>query len=194
MHRAPLLQAIASYAAGYPDESSTCERFEAFVKDHANCFSRQLQIGHVTGSAWLVDPTGEQVLLTHHRKLDIWVQLGGHADDDPDPLRVAMREALEESGLVGIACVDAAIFDLDIHRIPARGEEPAHDHFDVRFALCATESTKFRVSAESKALAWVPVSGLDRYTAEASMLRMQEKWLRLPKHRRVPAAPPLSRP
>ena len=176
VHREPLLNAIAEYAERHPDERACSERFAAFVRAHPDCFSRSLAPGHVTGSAWVVHPDGAQVLLTHHRKLDMWVQLGGHADDDPDPARVAMREAEEESGLTGLELVSPRIFDLDIHRIPARGTEPEHEHFDVRFAIRATSDTGYRVSRESKALAWVPVAGMARLTAETSMLRMCGKW------------------
>lgn len=177
MHREPLLRAIADYVARHPEEHPCTSRFEAFVRAHPDCFSRHLVPGHVTGSAWVVHPDGEHVLLTHHRKLDMWVQLGGHSDDDPDPQRVALREAVEESGLSGLEPLSAQVFDLDIHLIPARGSEPAHEHFDVRYALRATTDTTFRVSPESKALAWVPVAGMHHLTTEASMLRMCAKWL-----------------
>ena len=74
---------------------------------------------------------GDRVLLAHHRKLGRWLQPGGHSDGDPDTLAVALREAREESGL-DVQALDDAIFDLDLHRIPARDREPAHLHFDVR--------------------------------------------------------------
>ena len=182
VQRRPLLEALARYAAWHADEAATVARFQAFVAGNARCFERSLLSGHVTGSAWLVDPPGRQVLLTRHRKLGIWVQLGGHADGDPDTLAVARREAEEESGLAAIETVDDAIFDLDIHLIPARASEPAHFHYDVRYLFRATKGTRFRVSSESSALAWVPVDSLadtttpSDFTSEASMLRMALKW------------------
>src|SRR5215510_11521790 len=91
-----------------------------FVAANPNCFERSLQIGHVTGSAWIVDLDRTHALLTHHRKLNKWLQLGGHADGDPDILRVALREAREESNLDAIRPVSENIFDVDIHVIPAR--------------------------------------------------------------------------
>ena len=75
-----------------------------------------------------------------------------------------------------MSLLDTTIFDLDIHAIPARNDDPEHFHFDVRFAFQA-DSRDFRVSAESKALAWVPIERLRDYTDEDSMLRMQVKWL-----------------
>lgn len=186
MHRRALLAALYVYEERHPDEGETVARFRDFVAANAGCFDRSLRAGHVTGSAWLVNPAGTEVLLTHHRKLGIWVQLGGHADGDPDIFRVALREAVEESGLAGIAAVDAGlingIFDLDIHLIPERGSEIAHLHYDVRYALHATNDTEFRVSSESRALAWVPIDALagraaqSALTREESIRRMALKW------------------
>jgi ADP-ribose pyrophosphatase YjhB (NUDIX family) len=106
--------------------------FQAFAGAHTDCCERTLAEGHFTGSAWLVSADGERVLLTHHRKLGRWLQLGGHADGEGDLAAVALREAEEESGLSRLL-VEPEIFDLDRHLIPARGSEPAHWHYDVRF-------------------------------------------------------------
>lgn len=176
MHRRQLLDLLYAYAERRPEEQETVSRFLEFVRGHPRCFERDLWAGHVTGSAWLLDGMRQRVLLTHHRKLGRWLQLGGHSDGDPDPLRVAIREAEEESGLM-VEPLSRGIFDLDIHRIPARRQDPAHYHFDVRFALQVVGSEDFAVSGESLDLAWVPVTKLHRYTDEASMLRMARKWL-----------------
>lgn len=176
MHRRPLLGMLTAYAERYRDEARTTDRFVDFVTRNVRCFERDLAEGHVTGSAWLVDRRGERVLLTHHRKLGRWLQLGGHSDGNPRPLGVALREAQEESGLAARP-LSVEIFDLDIHRIPARGGDPAHLHYDVRFALQAAAGEAFRVSGESLALAWVPIDRLSEHTDEESVLRMGRKWL-----------------
>lgn len=178
MHRRELLTLLRDYRERYPAELAVAERFRDFVERNPHCFERTLETGHVTGSAWLVDSSGTRVLLTHHRKLGRWLQLGGHSDGHPRPLEVAMAEAREESGL-DVRPVDERVFDLDIHGIPAHKGEPAHEHFDVRFALRATGSELFRVSDESHDLAWVPIDELERYTGEESVLRMARKWRRV---------------
>jgi 8-oxo-dGTP pyrophosphatase MutT (NUDIX family) len=104
----------------------------------------------------------------------MWLQLGGHSDGDPDTAAVAKREAEEESGLP-VTLVSSEIFDIDVHAIPARKEDPQHEHFDVRFQLLA-QREDFVVSAESIDLAWVPLNELQQYTDEESILRMQRKW------------------
>ncbi|MEO7432578.1 MAG: NUDIX hydrolase [Dokdonella sp.] len=138
--------------------------------------SRERKAGHLTGSAWLVSADGRHVLLTHHRKLGRWLQLGGHADGDTNLARVALREAEEESGLTDLV-VNAALFDLDRHAIPARGDEPEHWHYDVRYVVRATGSEHFSVSGESHALAWRDIGELAVGTdVDASLQRMARKW------------------
>ena len=174
MHRNMLKTRLTAYRRRWPEESETVARFETFVDSHPDCFERSCAVGHITGSAWIVNRTGERVLLTHHRKLGRWLQPGGHSDGDPDTLKVALREAREESGL-DVRALDEAIFDLDIHLIPARGHEPAHYHYDIRFLVQAMEY-RFRVSEESWALAWVPVDRVGVFTGDESVLRMARKW------------------
>ena len=133
--------------------------------------------GHFTGSAWLVGADGTRVLLTHHRKLDRWLQLGGHADGDADLARVALREAEEESGLAGLR-VEGDIFDLDCHAIPARGNDPEHLHWDVRYVVRAGADERYAVSTESLDLAWRPIAEIAADTeADPSLRRMAVKWL-----------------
>jgi 8-oxo-dGTP pyrophosphatase MutT (NUDIX family) len=176
MHREKLLALLERYRERYPEESAVVDRFVDFISANTGCFNRSLQEGHITGSAWLVDRSGTRVLLTHHRRMNKWVQLGGHTDGHHDVLETALREAEEESGIEGIRTLSGNIFDIDVHTIPASGGEPEHYHYDVRFAVTVTDSEDYTVSDESHDLAWVEVERLSDYTAEESMLRMARKW------------------
>jgi len=178
MHRKPLLTLLDHYLERYPGEADTTLRFADFVKQHSDCFERSLSVGHVTGSAMILDLRGERVLLTHHRKLNLWLQPGGHADGNSDGLAVAMQECLEETGLKSLVPVSTEIFDLDVHGIPARKDEPSHFHYDLRFLVRQTEEEEYIVSDESHDLAWVALDRLEDYTVEWSMRRMREKALR----------------
>jgi 8-oxo-dGTP pyrophosphatase MutT (NUDIX family) len=177
MHRSKLIGLLENYAERYPGEGTTVRRFLDFVHDHERCFERDCWAGHVTGSAWLVNESRDCVLLTHHKKLDRWLQVGGHSDGVTEPLAVAVKEAEEESGLA-VTALQRDVFDVDIHEIPARQSDPAHFHFDVRFVLQTRSGDAFQVSDESHALAWVRVRNLTDYTGDESMLRMARKWLR----------------
>lgn len=146
-----------------------------FVETHPDCLSRQCVPGHLTGSAWVISPDRRQTLLTHHLKLEKWLQLGGHADGDGDLLAVAWREAQEESGLTNVQPVSAELFDVDRHWIPERRHEPGHFHYDLRFMFEADPADALAISSESKALAWVALSQVVALNPEESMARMVRK-------------------
>jgi len=171
-----LVDALHRHAQSFPD-GGVVPGFLQFLASAPGVFERTHGPGHFTGSAWLVSADGERVLLTHHRKLGRWLQLGGHADGERDLAGVALREAEEESGLHDLV-VEAEIFDLDRHLIPARGKEPAHWHYDVRYVVRATGSEAFAVSEESLDLAWRPIRAIAQDAqADESLRRMARRWL-----------------
>lgn len=167
---------LADYRRRWPAETATVALFEALLGDAEDPFRRERLAGHFTASAWLVSADGQRVLLTHHRKLGRWLQLGGHADGDRDLAAVALKEAEEESGLTGLA-IDPAIFDLDRHRIPGHKDVPAHWHYDLRYVVRAGENEDFVVSDESHDLAWRGIVALaEDEAADSSLRRMAAKW------------------
>lgn len=178
--RAPLCKALQKYAESHPEQKITADRMLDFVRSTPHCFERSHAAGHMTGSAWLLNPTGDKALLTLHHNLQRWMQTGGHADGDPDTLRVALKEAEEESGITGIVPITEEIFDIDIHLIPARPAkgEPAHFHYDVRYLLRAPHE-QYAISHESDDLAWWSAEDFATRAAEldASVLRMAELWM-----------------
>jgi 8-oxo-dGTP pyrophosphatase MutT (NUDIX family) len=186
MHRRPLLDLLGRYEARHPDEAGCAERIRQLVTAHADCFERSCLPGHVTASAWIVSADRRHFLLAHHRKLGRWLQLGGHADGDPDVLAVALREAREESGLREFRCFEdpavggPLLLDIDVHTIPARADEPEHEHHDLRFLLLAAAGQDLHVSPESNELAWREIGRLEQYAPDASLLRMglkAQRWL-----------------
>lgn len=177
MHRAPVLALLQRHAAGALDahEAAMTQDTIRFVEAHPDCLQRACVPGHLTGSAWMVTPGRSRTLLTHHLKLDKWLQLGGHADGDGDLLAVAMREAQEESGLSRLHAVTAEIFDLDRHWIPARKSDPGHYHYDLRFLIEADPQEAIAISNESKDLAWVELDRVNALNPEESIARMVRK-------------------
>lgn len=140
-------------------------------------FERACATGHFTASAWLVSGDGRRVLLTHHRKLGRWLQLGGHADGERDLAAVALREADEESGLADLRLEDGRIFDLDRHWIADHDDVPGHWHYDVRYVVRAGRSEAYVVSEESLALAWRDIAALAiDPAADPSLRRMAHRW------------------
>ena len=174
----PLSQLLHQYAPAGLHQETERERFQELLETAGDgAFDRnRFDPGHITASCWIVSPDGKSCLLTHHRKLGRWLQLGGHCDGDPNVIGAALREAEEESGLRGFTLASSGIYDLDIHIIPARKREPAHLHYDVRFALHAPIAGQLRISEESHDLAWVNIDKLADFTDEESVLRLARNW------------------
>jgi 8-oxo-dGTP pyrophosphatase MutT (NUDIX family) len=186
MKRTHLRTLLHAYHPVDTQEIAYKERMLTFIDAYPDCFERTLQVGHITASAWLVNHDNSQALLMHHTKLDRWLQLGGHCDGDSDVLAVAIKEAQEESGIQHIVPVMTEIFDIDIHTIPARGQEPEHDHYDVRFLLRVVGNQEVVRNSESKELRWIEKkreslpgisSGNDGQADARSVNRMFEKWI-----------------
>ena len=185
MHRQPLLDMLDRYIAAYPGEEQMATRIRDLVTQHADCFERTCRPGHITGSAWILSHDRQRCLLVHHRKLDRWLQPGGHADGQADVAQVALREAEEETGLTDLQLVPNADgllpLDVDVHLIPARIDsegnqiDSAHEHHDIRFLLIAADGQKTLASDESHDVRWFTRAELLDITHEESVLRMQRK-------------------
>ena len=174
MHRQFLLEKLAQHTPLDAEEQEMLQRIVSFVNEYEDCFKRELAVGHITGSAWILNKERSHVLLTHHKKLNRWLQLGGHSDGESNTLKVALKEGEEESGL-HVRPISEAVFDVDVHLIPARKQEPDHYHYDVRFLLEADSTQPFTVSEESHDLAWVALEELPLKVDERSLLRMWGK-------------------
>lgn len=173
MHRKLLLNDLQKYLTGTfitPEQHAVVSQFCNFITTHEHCFHRS-NSGHITSGAWIVNADKTHALLTHHKKFNMWCQLGGHNDGDHDCKNVALKEAQEESGINNLVLLHPDIFDIDIHPIPGT----CAFHYDVRYLLQAPANAAYTVSAESHDLAWVPLDTIHEYTTETSVLRMNKK-------------------
>ncbi|GHN01497.1 NUDIX hydrolase [Cytophagales bacterium WSM2-2] len=173
MNRESLISSFRSYQTEFSEEEKFIPLFLELLQQDS-CFHRTHLPGHITGSAWVVNHDRTKTVLVHHAKLNKWVQPGGHADGDENILRVAMREAEEETGLKRLQPTEG-IFDVDVHLIPARKDFPEHFHYDIRFMIEADESEEIVVSEESHDVKWILLSELEKFTAERSVLRLKDK-------------------
>ncbi|WP_296620493.1 NUDIX hydrolase [Marivirga sp.] len=138
-------------------------------------FSRENLEAHFTASAWILNPNTQEVLLLHHKKLDKWLQPGGHADGETDLEKVARKEANEETALENLDLVSDQVFDIDIHLIPEKKGIPQHDHYDVRFAYFCSNKGGTQINSESKDFQWINIKDVHTLTKEPSILRMVKK-------------------
>lgn len=177
MNRQILRKEIELYQTPYIEEDRYKSRFlDLLFFD--NCFERSLLEGHITASAWVLTSDFKNVALLHHKKLDRWLQPGGHADGDEDVKRVALKELKEETSLVDVTQIGDSFFDLDIHKIPERKGIPEHDHYDVRFAFIATNPDQLRKNHESNKVDWKCLNELEKFVGnDSSIIRMREKSL-----------------
>ncbi|WPZ12351.1 MULTISPECIES: NUDIX hydrolase [Roseivirga] len=167
---------LTAYEPSSEIEKAFRERMLFLLNNYPNCFERSLLHAHFTASAWLVNRELTHCLLTHHAKLNRWLQLGGHADGDSELRRVCLKEVTEESGLKDICLADGEIFDLDIHFIPERKGIPGHDHYDVRFLVYGNMDETIQINHESNSMKWVKLEEAKTYFLENdSISRMISK-------------------
>jgi 8-oxo-dGTP pyrophosphatase MutT (NUDIX family) len=170
-----LLVQLRHHAPADAKEASDLVEILEFVDRYSNPFDRRLVEGHLTGSAIVVSAAGDRALLLHHRKLSRWLQPGGHAEaGEREGEVVALREAREETGIEGLTLHPSAPrpLDVDVHPIPARGDEPAHRHMDLRYLVIAPDgATLRRLDAEVRALRWFTWDELSALDLDSGLRR-----------------------
>ncbi len=177
MHRENLLQLLQRYKTPFLEEAAMVARTRRFVMSNRNCFDRTLESGHVTGSSWVVNPNRTHVLMLHHRKLDLWLQPGGHADGNSDIHDVVIKETSEESGISvkDIKLLSSEIFDVDIHTIYPNQYDNRHEHYDIRFLLEIDDALAIPGNDESHQIGWVALNRVPQFNNFRSLYRMTQK-------------------
>ncbi|XVN40294.1 MAG: NUDIX hydrolase [Rickettsia endosymbiont of Argas persicus] len=172
---------LQNYNSIYPEEIKSKKKMLEFLDKNflvSNFFNESA--GHFTASAFLLNSDETKFLLMHHKKLNKWLQLGGHCESD-DILAEAMREAREESGINEIVAISDNIFDIDVHYIPQSSKEPSHYHYDIRFLLKTIDNDNFIKNNESYKLKWFSFSKYPQLDIELdrSVSRMIEKFKKI---------------
>ncbi|BDH07913.1 NUDIX hydrolase [Streptomyces seoulensis] len=155
---------------GYEDQPELRDAYLAHLAAHPDGMWKSCHAGHLTASALVIDPEHGRVLLTLHRKLRMWLQMGGHCEPgDTSVAAAALREATEESGIAGLTLLPGGPVRLDRHPIPA----PCHWHHDVQYAVLAPRGAEHAISDESLDLRWF---GYDEVAdvADDSVVRLLE--------------------
>jgi 8-oxo-dGTP pyrophosphatase MutT (NUDIX family) len=177
MNKQSLQDLTQNYLSKYTKDSHALHVLE-FLDNHRNFWQRDNSYGHITSSAWVVNEARDKVLMTHHKKLDIWIQLGGHIEAEDNTIYEACeRELREESGLKDFKLLSDEIFDIDVHKFPASANGfPEHFHLDIRllFQASSEEEINFDV-LESNEVAWIPIKEVEKYQNARSVMRMVEK-------------------
>jgi len=155
---------------GYEDQEELRQVYLDHLSGHPDGMWKSCHAGHLTASALVIDPSRGRVLLTLHRKLRMWLQMGGHCEPGDSTLaEAALREALEESGVEGLTLLPGGPVRLDRHAIPA----PCHWHLDVQYAALAPADAAPAISDESLDLRWFAYGEVAE-AADDSVVRLLE--------------------
>ena len=171
-----LLDLLNNYQPDNEKEIDFKKQMINFLINNVDAFDRTNDVAHFTSSSWIVNKDNTKALLLHHKKLGFTVHLGGHCDGDGDTLRVALKEAHEESGIENIIAVNGNIFDIDIHKIPEYKGIPAHIHYDIRFLLQVTSDEEGIHNEESHDLLWIDKDINQLPNKFSGLIRMFNKW------------------
>lgn len=176
LKKSDLLAQLERHQTAFPEEAAFRQQVIDFLLRNDDFWQRTTLEGHITCSAWVLHPSTGSALLLHHKKLDRWLQPGGHVDEvDSTIVDTALRELLEETGLTNVQLIDPQLFDVDVHEIPARGHEPTHLHLDLRYLFQAGTTELAADFSEVKNIRWVPLLELIAEGTEQSIRRMAMK-------------------
>ena len=166
----PIFGMLAGYQPDGVAEAADVARVRALEKDSPNPWLRTLPL-HITASALIVHPDSGRVLLRWHQRQQAWLQVGGHGDPgESDPLAIALREAAEETGLADLTpWPDGRLRHVAVVGVPAAGDEPAHEHADLRFVLATQAPGAARAEAPDAPLRWLPLPDAYEATSEANL-------------------------
>jgi len=168
---AGLRDALLAFRTASP---TLVERMLALLDAGSAAFDRAAFVpGHFTASAFVVRPDRRELLLIHHRKLELWLQPGGHFEPtDADPQAAARRELGEETSLTAVRPLGVGLLDVDIHDIPARGDAPRHQHFDLRFGFALDDlDAQVLAASDAKDARWVSLDALADVQTDDSVRR-----------------------
>ena len=174
---AQLFAELVSYQAADELDARHYAAFLELLSDPTDAFERtRFGPGHITASLFIIDEPAHALLLHHHRRLNRWLQMGGHVEEGESTVVAALREGREESGLGDLQLITGAILDLDVHPIPAGKGEPDHFHFDVRYLACTLDPSGIAMDhKESNQLAWIPLDEAEALMNEAASSRVIRK-------------------
>jgi 8-oxo-dGTP pyrophosphatase MutT (NUDIX family) len=171
-HKLAVDAALDGYEPRSDDEARDVERVRE-VAAARDPWSRTSPL-HITGSAVVIHPPSDRVLLRWHDRMESWLQVGGHADPgETDPLATARREAREETGLADlVGWPDGArprLVHVVIVPVPAGRGEPFHEHADFRYVLATAAPDAVVPETASAHLRWLSLGEAAAVVAEDNL-------------------------
>ena len=170
-----LIEEIEKYEPFNEMEERDKELILRALRREENVFSRENSLCHMTASAWISSPDRTKVLMAYHNIYDSWSWLGGHADGDTDLLRVALKEAEEESGLSKVKPLMQDIFSLEVLTVDGHMKKgkyvSSHLHLNVTYLLEADDREMVHAKEdENRGVRW--------FSPEDAVAASSEPWFR----------------
>lgn len=151
---------VTAYVPVTAEEAVSRDRTLSFLADHPDGVDATCQPGHVTATALVLSPDRRRTLLTLHKRIKRWIELGGHLEpDDADLAAASLREGIEESGIPGLVQEPGILTIAVNENVPCR-RAPGTTHYDVYYVLTAPMDAQERISDESLDLGWFAVDAL----------------------------------
>ncbi|AFM04636.1 NTP pyrophosphohydrolase [Bernardetia litoralis DSM 6794] len=182
MNKQPILDLLENYQTSFSEEIEFQKQIIDFLIQNDDFALRSNLIGQLTGSAWIVNRERTKVLLIHHKKLEKWLQIGGHIENTDQTIEeTILREVKEESGIKNLNLLSSSIYDIDIHTIPQKKEIAEHLHFDIRLIIEADENeTLIPQNEEILNIKWYSINEVQNLAKSTlsinqSMKRMTDK-------------------
>lgn len=155
---------------------------QAIAMDGARALTRENLLFHFTASSIIVNPARTKTLMAFHNIYQSWAWTGGHADGDSDMLRVALKEANEETGITGLKPLCDGPISLEVLHVVRhikRGKPVAsHVHLNLTYALEADDTLPLRSEpTENARVGWLDIAEIPQHVSEATMLPVYRKIL-----------------
>ena len=151
-----------------------------FIDRNPDALDRTNLCAHVTSSAFVVNQDMTKILFAYHKIYDSWAWVGGHADGNPDLLEVAIKEAIEETGVSKVDAFSRNIFTLDVIQVTNHIKHgkyvPDHLHLNASFLLIADENDELSINhAENTGVKWFDIDDIFNHVSEKRMFSVYQK-------------------
>ncbi len=174
------IEAIENFKPTNEQEENDKKLILEFIKNNDNVLYRENEYAHMTSSGLIFNDELDKILMVHHNIYNTWSWTGGHADGESDLLKVAVKEAKEETGVADINVLDEDIITLDILPVVPhvkRGKfVSGHIHFCISYALLADENSSTRAKLdENSGVKWIKIDELEKYSNEPYLIGVYRK-------------------
>ena len=171
---------LEAYVPYNEQEENDKEMMLKYIDTFEDVLTRENRMCHFTASSWIVNKERTKILMIYHKIDDSWAWTGGHCDGDSDMLHVAVKEAIEETGVENFKVLSDGIFGIEIVSVDGhvkRGKYvPTHLHLNISYLLEADEHDALRIKEdENSGVKWIDINEINNVIDEPKMEPIYDK-------------------